>query len=642
MTKIIKSTFWNFLVICLIFLTTLGWFFSGWPQIWQEPSVPPKIQEIKASPESLILLWDGAGDAPSGWNCISCTSTDPFYQAFPRGEATYGSATSGAATHNHTATFVSCGDSSGNGYDPSPADREYPAAVHSHVSATTSPVAASNVPSYRDLKIIQYSGIPSSVPNGVIAIFSTTSLPTDWYAYSSQDNYFLRGFSVDGGTGGGNTHTHNVTITGMTPASATTTGEAKSSTGDSPTHDHDGTGTSDSGNHVPSYLEVVFAFASTTGATTTLPIGLIGMFDATPGASWDVVSDSGDDFYQKFIVGNSTAYGAIGGNATHTHSTITTPATSDTISNADVAPGQDGSTVGHTHAITATFSVVNNLPVYRDVVFAQYTLAANNPPQVDSVSLNASSTIVLSSNSTTLVSATTSVSDPEGCATISTTTAVIYREGATSGCSVDDNNCYIVGSCAQDACSGTNATYTCTIVMDFFADPTDEGSYAQSQGWNSEEWIALITVYDDQDASATGSNAAVEEVDVQSLLAFDLSATSINYGEVNPNETSTEQTVTVSTVGNVPLDVNASGTDMTWSGNNIGVSQQHWSTTTGFIWDDGIALGATSTLIELESGKPTQSPSNATDDIYWKLKVPLDKKGGGPYEGTNIFIEIQD
>jgi len=616
------------------------WIFSGWPQVWEKPSIPPKPQTIKAAPENLILLWDGA-DPPSGWTCISCSSTDDFYQVFPRGEASYGSATSGAATHTHTATFVSCSNSAGFGYEDKYVERDYPAAVHSHASATLSPVAASNIPSYRDLKIIRYSGIPTSIPNGVIAIFATTSLPTNWSAYSSQDTYFLRGFSTAGSTGGANSHTHNVNVTTTAPVEAAVTGTIGSNQGESPTHDHDGTGTSDSADHRPPYLEVVFAIASTTGATTTLPSGLIGMFDATPGSNWDVVSDSGDDFYQRFIVGNSAAYGTKAGNATHTHSTVTTPVTSDTITNADNAPAKGGATIGHTHVITATFSEASNLPIYRNVIFAKYTPAVNDPPQVDSVSLNASSTIVLSPNGTTSVSATTSISDAQGCATISTTTARIYREGVTSGCGVNNNNCYFVGSCTQDACVGNNATYTCTIAMEFFAEPTDEGNYAQSQGWHTEEWIALITVYDNQGASSTGSNEVTEEVDVQTLLAFELSTTTINYGQVNPNETSTEKNITISTIGNVPLDVNASGTDMTWNGNNIGVAWQHWSTTTGFNWDDGTALGATSTLIGLESGKPTQRPTNATDDIYWKLKVPLDKQAGGPYQGTNVFIETQ-
>ena len=41
MTKIIKSFF--------VFLIMLVWVFSGWPRIWQNPSIPPKIQEAQAN-----------------------------------------------------------------------------------------------------------------------------------------------------------------------------------------------------------------------------------------------------------------------------------------------------------------------------------------------------------------------------------------------------------------------------------------------------------------------------------------------------------------------------------------------------------------------------------------------------------------
>jgi hypothetical protein len=268
--------------------------------------------------------------------------------------------------------------------------------------------------------------------------------------------------------------------------------------------------------------------------------------------------------------------------------------------------------------------------------------AANQAPTVNSVSLNGGSTIYLIAGSATTVSAVASVSDSQDCSTISTTTAKIYREGVGSGCAASSSNCYIIDFCAQDACVGNNATYTCTTSLQFFADPTDEGNYSQSQGWNTQEWIAWVKVIDNQNASSTGSNEATEEVDVATLLASELSTTTINYGEVKPNETSTEKTVTIKTIGNVPLDVNASGTNMAWNGNNIGVPWQHYSTTTGFSWDTGTPLSTTTQPIELESGKPTQSPTNATDDIYWKLKVPLNTPAGGPYQGTAIFIEIQD
>ena len=51
MTKIIKNSFGNFLVVLLIFSIVTGWIFSGWPQVWKKPSIPPEIQEVFAATE---------------------------------------------------------------------------------------------------------------------------------------------------------------------------------------------------------------------------------------------------------------------------------------------------------------------------------------------------------------------------------------------------------------------------------------------------------------------------------------------------------------------------------------------------------------------------------------------------------------
>lgn len=49
MAKIIKNSFHNFLLFCFIFLIVTGWIFSGWPQIWQNPPFPPKVQKAYAA-----------------------------------------------------------------------------------------------------------------------------------------------------------------------------------------------------------------------------------------------------------------------------------------------------------------------------------------------------------------------------------------------------------------------------------------------------------------------------------------------------------------------------------------------------------------------------------------------------------------
>jgi len=33
----------------LVFVLVVGWIFSGWPQIWQNPRIPPNIQKAQAA-----------------------------------------------------------------------------------------------------------------------------------------------------------------------------------------------------------------------------------------------------------------------------------------------------------------------------------------------------------------------------------------------------------------------------------------------------------------------------------------------------------------------------------------------------------------------------------------------------------------
>ncbi|MEM3771669.1 MAG: hypothetical protein QXW80_05120, partial [Candidatus Micrarchaeia archaeon] len=327
---------------------------------------------------NLILLWDG--DAiPEGWTCVSCNAGDPYYNIYPRGAPTYG-ATGGTSTHTHTVSYVSCTQSSGVRYDGRTQVNYYPHQTHIHNSIAQQNISsASNEPLYRTLKFIKYSnGVPSTLPSGIIAIFATTTLPTNWSLYDSQNGYFLKGGSTVS-TGGSNTHTHSVSIT-TGPPNATVMGASGGSSSESPTHSHNGSQLSASADHQPPYIEVVFA---KTQATTSIPEGMIGMFDGELPQNWNLVSGSDQQFYQRFLKGNSSGFGYTGGDTSHTHSNLNIPlsATPNILSNARIAPSQVGAILGHTHTMTVSFSTENHLPPYRDTIFAQY-----QPPTLSQIS----------------------------------------------------------------------------------------------------------------------------------------------------------------------------------------------------------------------------------------------------------------
>lgn len=69
MGKIIKNTIGNFLIVLLIFSMVTGWFFSGWPQIWHNPLIPPEIQEAQA--DGVTKTYTFTSDAES-WSATAC------------------------------------------------------------------------------------------------------------------------------------------------------------------------------------------------------------------------------------------------------------------------------------------------------------------------------------------------------------------------------------------------------------------------------------------------------------------------------------------------------------------------------------------------------------------------------------------
>ena len=60
------------LIFCLIFLIVTAWIFSSWPRIWQNPPVPPDIQEARAD----TAYYYPISDVAANWDCTGdgCTT----------------------------------------------------------------------------------------------------------------------------------------------------------------------------------------------------------------------------------------------------------------------------------------------------------------------------------------------------------------------------------------------------------------------------------------------------------------------------------------------------------------------------------------------------------------------------------------
>lgn len=270
----------------------------------------------------------------------------------------------------------------------------------------------------------------------------------------------------------------------------------------------------------------------------------------------------------------------------------------------------------------------------------QTNTVSNVAPAVSGVTLNSGSDITLTENTTTNVVAAATVTDNNGCGDILKTTASIYRSGTGwSGCQGTDNanNCYALESCTLTggSCTGgsdLDSTFTCTVAIQYHADPTDIGTKYPTENW--------LTTASSSDETFAGTTQITTGVEMNSLTALDVTTT-IAYGSLAPSQqSSSDQTTTVTATGNVGLDAEYSGTNMTSGGNTILVSQQKYDLTTSAsadAWSDmDYALSVSATERELNCAKTISSGSPATAGTYWRIQIPSEQVVGS-YSGTNTI-----
>jgi hypothetical protein len=261
----------------------------------------------------------------------------------------------------------------------------------------------------------------------------------------------------------------------------------------------------------------------------------------------------------------------------------------------------------------------------------------NATPTVSSVTFNNSSAITLVENTTRTVYATSTVSDGNGCSTIVGVTTDFYRSGLTAGScdtpgEANANNCYSRASCTVVAgsCTGgvdTAADYVCSAALQYYADPTDTGTYS-AQTWTATTYVT--------DLSATSSASA--SVELNTLAALDVTS-SISYGTLAANTDTgvVNSTTTVTNTGNTNIDPDLSGTNMTSGGDTIAVGQQKYSATNFTYSGGGTTLTTSPTSLNLTL--PQRTSGVVTSNAYWGIGIPAGTPSGS-YTGTNTFTAV--
>lgn len=260
---------------------------------------------------------------------------------------------------------------------------------------------------------------------------------------------------------------------------------------------------------------------------------------------------------------------------------------------------------------------------------------SNVAPVVSAVTINGGVAINLEESTTKAVTLTATVTDNNSCQDLSSVLGYVYRSGiAYSGCDTsgeaDNNYCYPEVSCSVSGASCTGSTdasadYTCTVNLQYYADPTD----ANTQ-YPTESWMDTIKATD------SGTNTHATEVstgvELNSLIGTDYGYTvtsSLNYGNLGAGQKNDplDKIITTTPTGNVGLDQEHSGAanmcvdyPTCAVGTPIGVAYQKYALASSTAYSSGSALSTTPVEVELNVAKPTTgSPTTNGTFIYTSI-----------------------
>jgi len=287
----------------------------------------------------------------------------------------------------------------------------------------------------------------------------------------------------------------------------------------------------------------------------------------------------------------------------------------------------------------------------------------NVAPVVSAVTFNSGNAINLAENTTTPITVKATVTDNNGCGKISNVYAYAYRSGKgyslcdTTG-EANNNFCYPQISCNVDAgtCSGASdaaANYTCTINFQYYADAT--ASTSGTIQFPTENWLATVKAIDN--GNNTHNLEVTSGVEMNALIAFNITPKSINYGTLNvggKNE-KLDRVLTTTPTGNVGLDQEHQGIPKmctnyhattnplcaTVSGTQIDVTKQKYALAASTNYADGTSLTSSKVEVEINIPKVTTG-TPTTKSTYWGIEIPPNTLPG-EYKGMNtIYAKIAE
>ncbi|MEK6953751.1 MAG: hypothetical protein AABX01_01995 [Candidatus Micrarchaeota archaeon] len=339
------------------------------------------IYLIGAASAAFIGFWNGTeASIPQGWTCISCDQfpiededSSDFYQRFPVCNATGYGFKGGNNNNSHTVGYLS-----GQVSNPSstttalvgmPNGFNSASATHKHSSwATNSFPQNTSLPPYKNIRVIRTNTeLPTFIPQGVIILFNSTEIPSNFSRFSEFDEKFIRGDDSISSEGGSASHSHynvNITLQGSTGASVAQGTFKWSVATSSHVHPNVFVNVTET-EHIPLFYDVVMIQAT---ANASIPAGTIGLFNTTvSNPNWSQVTTCNNMYLRA-----NNSYGTTGGEANHTHPNVSGQTTGGNSGvNRDTGSTSFAFT-SHTHSFNASISTVANQPPYITVLMYKF------------------------------------------------------------------------------------------------------------------------------------------------------------------------------------------------------------------------------------------------------------------------------
>lgn len=276
--------------------------------------------------------------------------------------------------------------------------------------------------------------------------------------------------------------------------------------------------------------------------------------------------------------------------------------------------------------------------IYSDWVNSTYLKVENYPIKIsgpiiveDDIS-PPENQVDLTAGSTELVTCTATTTDADGYEDVTSASAFFYDigEGKTWDSPDDNSSHYTNNTCYLSNGIGDAKDVACTFELWYYA--------------NNSTWKCNITATDNGNSNDSG----VDDTQILDLIALDV-PTMLDYGILDPGDTSTERIITVTNAGNTKIDIGLDGYGL-YDGdgnamgcikeNNISLSYERYNVSeSGVDYDTEMMPLTDASVVQPDFNLLERSDSgNSTKNTYWKLKVPTGV--GGTCQGVITVLAV--